>query len=124
MRAPGERAGEIAYVRAAMPRYQTNVSSVRRKDGPRWSDPYYLEWAIVVGDRIRRLRRERDWSLVDLARRVTKPEGGYYSAGHFSRLERGWASAPVYAEQRLLLRVLDEAGIEPAAAIVRLTQRI
>ena len=28
------------------------------------------------------------------------------------------------AEQRLLLRVLDEAGIEPAAAIVRLAQRI
>ncbi|MEA2361843.1 MAG: hypothetical protein QOD71_988 [Thermoleophilaceae bacterium] len=134
-----------------MGRYQTHVSSFRRKDGPRWSDPYYLEWAIVVGDRIRRLRRDRDWSLIDLTRRVPKPEGGFYSAGHFSRLERGWASAPLYvyvkiaeafevdpgvlmgpdevnlgttAEQRLLLRVLDEAGIAPATAIVRLTQRI
>jgi transcriptional regulator with XRE-family HTH domain len=130
-----------------MGRYQTHVSSFRRKDGPRWSDPYYLEWAIVVGDRIRRLRRDRDWSLKDLAKRVPKPEGGYYSAGHFSRLERGWASAPLYVyikiaeafevdpgvlmgpdevhleatpEQRMLLRILERSGIDPADAVLRL----
>jgi transcriptional regulator with XRE-family HTH domain len=131
-----------------MGRHQTEVSHFRRKDGPRWSDPYYLEWAVVVGDRIRRLRRDRGWSLTELARRVRKPDGGHYSNGHFSRLERGWASAPLYvyikiadafevdpgvlmgpdevhlgttAEQRVLLRVLDRSGIEPAEAIVRLS---
>jgi transcriptional regulator with XRE-family HTH domain len=130
-------------------RYQTHVSHWRRKDGPRWSDPYYLEWAIIVGDRIRHLRRARDWALRDLAERVPKPEGGYFSTGYFSRLERGWGSAPLYTyikiaeafevepwrllgpeevqrdvtpEESLLLRVLERKGIDPAEAIVRLTR--
>jgi hypothetical protein len=64
-----------------MARHQTNVSSFRRRDGPRWSDPYYREWSVVVGNRIRRLRRERDWTLKDLCFSVWKPEGGHYSVG-------------------------------------------
>jgi transcriptional regulator with XRE-family HTH domain len=134
-----------------MGRYQTHVSHWRRKDGPRWSDPYYLEWAVTVGDRIRHLRRARDWALRDLAERVPKPEGGHFSSGYFSRLERGWGSAPLYTyikiaeafevdpgrllgpeevqrdvtpEQSVLLRVLERAGIDPADAIVRLTQPV
>jgi transcriptional regulator with XRE-family HTH domain len=133
-----------------MGRFQTNVSHWRRKDGPRWSDPYYLEWAVTVGDRIRRLRRDRDWALKDLAARVRKPDGGFFSLGYFSRLERGWGSAPLYTyikiaeafevdpgrllgpeevqlevtpQQGMLLQVLEKAGIDPAEAIVRLTQR-
>lgn len=130
-----------------MGRYQTHVSHFRRKDGPRWSDPYYLEWGVVVGDRIRRLRQERQWTLRDLALRVPKPEGGFFSLGYFSRLERGWASPPLYsyikvahaldvdesrllgpdevqrdatAEERLLLDVLRQRGIGPAEALIRL----
>jgi transcriptional regulator with XRE-family HTH domain len=132
-----------------MGRYQTHVSHWRRKDGPRWSDPYYLDWAMTVGDRIRHLRKARDWSLRDLAQRVPKPEGGHFSTGYFSRLERGWGSAPLYTyikiaeafevdpgrllgpeevqrditpEESMLLRVLERAGIDPADAIVRLTR--
>ena len=137
-----------------MGRHQTRVSpiagvSVRglRRDGPRWSDPYYCEWGVVVGGRIRRLRNERGWTLLELAEKVPKPEGGGYSGGYFSRLERGWASAPLYvylsiaavlevapgvllgmdewqravsAGQRVLLRFLEVAEIEPEVAIVRL----
>jgi transcriptional regulator with XRE-family HTH domain len=40
----------------------------------------------VVGDRIRRLRQDRGWSLAELRAQVLKPEGGHYSAGYFSRL--------------------------------------
>lgn len=66
------------------------------RNGPRWADPYFTESGVVVGDRIRRLRQGRNWTLYELATRVRKPEGGCYSSGYFSRLERGWASAPLY----------------------------
>ena len=132
-----------------MGRHPTNVMYFRRRDGPRWSDPYYREWAVVVGDRIRRLRQQRGWSLRDLTERVHKPEGGHYSGGYFSRLERGWGSAPLYvyliiAEQLevdagvllgpdevqreitpaegVLLRFLERSGIDPETAIARLAQ--
>jgi transcriptional regulator with XRE-family HTH domain len=129
-------------------RHQIHVRSLQHGyDGPRWSDPYHCEWGIVVGDRIRRLRRDRGWSLAELARRVWKPDGGHYSGGYFSRLERGWASAPLYvylaiadvlevkpgillgadeaareisAEQRVLLDFLEAAEIGPGEALARL----
>ncbi len=132
-----------------MGRHQTNVSSVRLHDGPRWSDPYHVEWGVVVGGRIRRQRRERGWPLHELARRVRKPEGGNYSAGYFSRLERGWTSAPLYVyiaiagalgvepgvllgpdevqrelspEEGVLLHMLRHAGIPPGEALARLAR--
>ena len=131
-----------------MGRYQTRISSFSGpRDGAGWRDPYRLEWGFVVGHRIRRLRQEREWSLYDLSRRVPKPEGGHFSAGYFSRLERGWASPPLYTyvkiaeafeldegrllgpepvqgdatpEEVLLLEVLRRLGIDPAEALVRL----
>jgi transcriptional regulator with XRE-family HTH domain len=133
----------------AVGRHPTNVSHFRRRDGPRWAAPYYREWSVVVGDRIRRLREERGWSLAELSRRVRKPEGGHYSNGYFSRLERGWGSAPLYVylviaealdvdpgvllgpdevqreitpAQGVLLRFLEHAGIEPEAAIAQLAR--
>ena len=83
---------------------------------------------------MRRLRHEHEWTLVDLARRVYKPEGGHYSRGYFSRLERGWASAPLYVYlvtaddlqkdltpgQVALLRVVERLGLTPEEAIARL----
>ena len=131
-----------------MARHKINVSVLQSAhDGPRWSDPYHCEWGCVVGDRIRRLRNDRGWSLRHLAIRVWKPGGGHYSAGYFSRLERGWASAPLYvylaiadvlevkpgillgadeatrqvtAEQRVLLDFLEAAEIGPGEALARL----
>ena len=65
------------------------------KGGAGWVDRERCDWTIVVGDRIRRLRRDRRLTLVELARRVEKPGGGSFSAGYFSRVERGWANAPL-----------------------------
>jgi hypothetical protein len=33
--------------------------------------------------------------LIDLCAVVDKPDGGHYTTGFFSRLERGWASGPL-----------------------------
>ncbi len=79
------------------------------KGGPRWADPYHCEWSTVVGDRVRRARRDRDLTLINLARSVHKPEGGHYSPGYISRLERGWASAPLY----VYLAIGDVLDLEP-----------
>jgi transcriptional regulator with XRE-family HTH domain len=65
------------------------------KGGAGWIDDQRCDWTIVVGDRIRRLRRDRDLSLVQLAERVRKPGGGTFSPGYFSKIERGWANAPL-----------------------------
>ena len=40
---------------------------------------------------------------------MRKPEGGVYSGGYFSRLERGWASAPLY----VYLAIAVTLGVEP-----------
>jgi transcriptional regulator with XRE-family HTH domain len=63
-----------------------------RSHGP---DRYFCEWAVVVGQRIRRLRLSREWALIDLCGAVDKPDGGRYTPGFFSRLERGWGSGPL-----------------------------
>jgi transcriptional regulator with XRE-family HTH domain len=131
-----------------MGRKQTYVSyTAEVGDGVGWGRRYRLEWGEVVGHRVRRLRQARKWTLTDLARAVPKPEGGRYSAGYFSRLERGWTSPSLYvyvaiaevfglapgellgveefdreftAEQRMLLRVVDELGLAPHEALTRL----
>ena len=74
-----------------------------------------------------------------------KPEGGSYSGGYFSRLERGWTSAPLYVYvtppapwppgrellglddvqkpltpgEDALLRIVERLGLEPAEAMAR-----
>lgn len=65
--------------------------------GPRRHDPEHCQWAVVIGDRIRRIRTARGWLLRDLAERVRRPDGHRYSLGYFSKIERGWATAPLYA---------------------------
>ena len=116
-----------------------------RSAGP---DRYFCEWGVVVGDRIRRLRPARDWHLIDLCKAVDKPDGGHYTTGFFSRLERGWGSGPLttYANvahafdvdpgrllgpddaqrevtqaEMTLVELVRRLGLSPAEAIVRLT---
>jgi transcriptional regulator with XRE-family HTH domain len=112
-------------------------------------DPYWCEWGVVVGDRVRRLRQDRNLRLADLAALVDKPDGGHYSLGFFSRLERGWASGPLAAYENIahafeiepgrllgptdaqqdateaemtLIRVLRQMRIRPHDAIARLVR--
>jgi transcriptional regulator with XRE-family HTH domain len=125
------------------------VSSVGLGDREGWSNGYRLEWGEVVGHRIRRLRQARGWALRDLRDRVPKPDGGRYSGGYFSRVERGWTSPPMYVyirlaeafeiapgellgreefdlaltrEQQLLLDVVERLGLKADEAIVRLAR--
>jgi transcriptional regulator with XRE-family HTH domain len=65
---------------------------------------------MIVGDRVRRLRRDHGWTLIDLARNVRRPDGGHYDPSYFSKLERGIAFAPLHA----YLEVADALGVEPA----------
>ncbi|HYY73927.1 MAG TPA: hypothetical protein VE662_03825, partial [Solirubrobacterales bacterium] len=78
-----------------------------------WADPYHCEWGVVVGDRIRRLRRDREMTLHDLSQEVDKPDGGHYTPGFFSRLERGWASGPLVT----YVGIAEVFGIEPGRLI-------
>src|SRR3954468_17527839 len=74
------------------------------------TDPRYCEWAAVIGGRIRRLRRQRRATLLDLGRALVRPDRGrHYSAGFVSRLERGQASAPLY----LYLAIADVLETHP-----------
>ena len=92
--------------------YNRGLANAYRK-GPRWPDPYHCAWGAVVGDRIRRLRQDRNMTLWDLTMVVNKPEGGHYSPGYFSRLERGWASAPLYT----YLAIADAFDIDPGVLL-------
>jgi transcriptional regulator with XRE-family HTH domain len=73
------------------------------------ADPTYCEWGAVVGGRIRRLRRWRRATLQDLGRSLVRPNGGHYSAGFVSRLERGQTSAPFY----IYLAIADALEVDP-----------
>jgi transcriptional regulator with XRE-family HTH domain len=79
-----------------MPAHSFDVLRYRPPKGAAgWVDHQRCEWTIVVGDRIRRLRRDRQLSLVELARLTRKPRGGNFSAGYVAKIERGWANTPL-----------------------------
>lgn len=61
-----------------------------------WARRYRCEWGEVVGSRVRRRRSDLGWILADFCRRVPRADGAMYSQGFFSRLERGWASPPLW----------------------------
>jgi transcriptional regulator with XRE-family HTH domain len=90
-------------------RYRFDPTKLRSRPYPPFPDGYNCEWGFIVGDRIRRLRRARDWSLVDLCQAVEKPDGGQYTPSFFSRLERGWASGPLAT----YVNVAFQLGVEP-----------
>jgi transcriptional regulator with XRE-family HTH domain len=106
---------------------------------------------MIVGDRIRRLRKERGWTLLDAAAHVPRPDGGRYSAGYIGKIERGVAYAPLYVylmladtygvdpgrllgpddvfnpvseSEMTLLRVVRDAGFDPSEAILRIVRAV
>ncbi len=105
----------------------------------------------LVGLRIRRLRQARGWTQMYMAGRIARPEQDLrpFSPSYLSRVERGYAVAPLWffcavadmfgvdagrllgpeelegqidAEQRLLVDVYERLGITPAEAIARLAR--
>ena len=51
----------------------------------------------------------RGLTLVQVAGQITRPGGGGYSHGYLSRLERGWASAPLH----FYLSLAEVLAIDP-----------
>ena len=82
---------------------------------PRAQDPLYDEWALLVGQRIRVLRQAAGLSLADLCACVAKPDGGSdgarYTPGYFSRIERGWPTAPLH----VFIAIARALEVEPGA---------
>ena len=124
------------------------LATARLPGGGLPADPTFCEWGAVIGGRIRRLRRKRRATLRALGLALKRPDGGHYTAGFISRLERGRSAAPLYIylaiadalevdpglllgpesatldvteSEAVVLRCLRELGIEPHDAILRLS---
>jgi transcriptional regulator with XRE-family HTH domain len=122
--------------------YQTGYAGARLG-----KDNHWHEWAMIVGDRLRRLRAGRRWTLAELSCLVARPDGGGYSPGYLGKIERGVAYAPLFVYLKLaelyevhpsllfaqdevlkgvnevemtLVRVVREARVDPSDAIVRI----
>lgn len=118
-----------------MGRHRTDVGYLTG-GGPAWSRRYRCEWGEVVGARVRRLRQAKGLTLRALAANLPRPDGGTYSASFLSRLERGYASPPLWvyvllAEQlevqpgRLLgLEGFEREVDEAELALVRALRRL
>src|SRR5690349_5010023 len=78
-------------------------------DNPAWQRAYRSEWAEVVGNRIRRLRRAQEMSLETFALNVKRPDGSRYSPSYYSRLERGWGCGPLH----IYLAIAAALGVHP-----------
>lgn len=111
---------------------------------------YRTEWGQVVGNRVRVLRTKAGLHIYELARDLYRGDGRPYSTSFVSRLERGWASAPLHtyvvianrfevepgellgnediaspvsAAELTLVRALREIGVSPEEAIARVARR-
>jgi transcriptional regulator with XRE-family HTH domain len=96
--------------------------------GPVWASRYRCEWGQVVGRRVRVLRQQRGLLIWQLAAKLYRADGKPYSPSFVSRLERGWASAPLWVYIRLadLFAVtpgelLGENGVERLVSDAELT---
>ena len=132
-----------------MGRKESRIPPSYFREAPRWYRNYHTEWSGVLGDRVRRMRRAHGLTLVNLAERILRPDGGRYSYSYYSRLERGSSSPPLYVylalaeffqiapgrllgpddaerdatqEEMVLIRFLRRAGVAPDAAIHALTR--
>ena len=113
----------------------------------RWELMYRTPFSLMVGARLRRLREARKLTQYQALQRVRRPRGGTYSQGFLSRIEAGYANAPLYAyvelahsfeiepgrlmgsddaqkpiseSEMLLVRFLRRAGMKPDEALARL----
>ena len=119
--------------------------------GERWERLHKTGYTLMIGRRLRRIREGRHLTQQYVADRTRKPRGnGFYSQGFLSRIEAGYANAPLYAyidfanfydldparvmgpedaekpvdeAQMALIKFLRRAGISIDEAIARLAKR-
>jgi transcriptional regulator with XRE-family HTH domain len=120
---------------------------IESDDPDRWELFYKTPYTELIGSRLRRLRQGRGLSQSQVRHSVRRPRGGPYSQSLISRLERGYANAPVYVyvhfaeafhlapevllgpddalnpvpeAEMTLLRVLRRLSIRPDEALARI----
>jgi transcriptional regulator with XRE-family HTH domain len=130
-----------------MERYNRQIEPDEDRE-ERWEFFYKTPYTEMIGSRLRRLREGRGLSQSQVRHSVRRPRGGPYSQSLISRLERGYANAPVYVythfaeafdlapevllgpddalkpvaeAEMILLRVLRRLSISPDEALARLT---
>jgi transcriptional regulator with XRE-family HTH domain len=131
-----------------MERYNRQIEPDEEEREERWEHFYRTPYTELIGSRLRRLREGRGLSQHQVRHSVKRPRGGPYSQSLISRLERGYANAPVYVythfaeafdlapevllgpddalkpvseAEMMLLRVLRRLSISPDEALARLT---
>jgi transcriptional regulator with XRE-family HTH domain len=117
------------------------------EEAERWELFYRTPYTELIGSRLRRLREGRGLSQSEARHSVRRPRGGPYSQSLISRLERGYANAPVYVyvhfaeafdiapevllgpddalrpvaeAEMMLLRVLRRLSVSPDEALARM----
>ncbi len=119
--------------------------------GERWERLHKTGYTLMIGRRFKRIREGRQLTQQYVADRTRKPRGnGFYSQGFLSRIEAGYANAPLYAyidfaefydldparmmgpedaekpvdeAEMALIKFLRRAGISIDEAIARLAKR-
>ena len=113
----------------------------------RWELFYKSAYSEMIGARLRRVRTSRELTQARLLEKVERPRGGTYSTGLLSRIEKGYATSPLYVYMHLaaaldlepgrlmgsdetqkpisegemtLIRILRRLGIKPDEAVARL----
>lgn len=96
--------------------------------GIAWDGRYRCEWGQVVGRRARTLRQNADLYIRQVAADLRRADGRPYSTSFVSRLERGWASPPLYVYCLLAARfevapgeLLGTEGVERPVSDAELT---
>jgi transcriptional regulator with XRE-family HTH domain len=131
-------------------RHRLNIEGGERPEPRRWELLYRTPYTLMVGSRLRRLRESQGLTQYQVRHRVSRPQGGPYSQSVISRLEGGYANAPLYTyihfaeayevapelllgpdevqrpvkeAEMTLLRVLRRLDVAPDVALARLTRR-
>ena len=95
-----------------MARHQLDYPMSYGLSGPEdsvWAGRYRCEWGRIVGGRVRQWRQQAGLTLTDLGPMALRADGGQYSASFFSRLERGWASPPLF----VYISLAEAFGAQP-----------
>ena len=82
-----------------------------QRDG--WALLYRTPYTRMVGSRLRRLREARRLTQYEARHRVKRPRGGPYSQSMVSRLEAGYANAPLY----VYIHFAEAYEIDPGALL-------
>jgi transcriptional regulator with XRE-family HTH domain len=130
-----------------MGRHRLNID---RGAPQRWELLYRTPYTLMIGSRLRRLRESQGLNQRQARWRVRRPQGGPYSQSTISRLEGGYANAPLYVyihfaeayevapelllgpddvqrpvreAEWTLLRTLRRLDVAPDAALARIVRR-